>query len=285
MIPARKAPTMRSLRIQDSSWFNPIAPTVTSRFSRRRLVSTAGAAIALATVTPSLHVVAAQDATPGATPSSITGQDDAVAVVQEAANAMAALDTFTFQLETVAGESTVLSGLTLESISGKIRRPTDFEAVVSVGIPFGTIDVTAVGLDGRAWVQNPLEDGAWIDLGSGDSLLAYVNPDSLILASIQFVTDAEIVGTEKVDGNEATHVTGVVDLSRIAGFGNAQANGQLPTELAGEPVTVDFYIDGDHRVVEVEIAGPILTTESSDVVRAVTFADFNEPVEIQQPDV
>jgi hypothetical protein len=59
----------------------------------------------------------------------------------------------------------------------------------------------------------------------------------------------------------------------------------LPTQVSAEPLPVLIWIDADNRVVEIEITGPILTSESDDVVRDIRFFDFNEPVEITKPDI
>ena len=50
-----------------------------------------------------------------------------------------------------------------------------------------------------------------------------------------------------------------------------------------KPVLVTFWIDEEDRIREVEIIGPILSTETDDVVRVVTLSEFNEPVEIEAP--
>ena len=77
---------------------------------------------------------------------------------------MADLDCFAFEIVTVQGESTILDGLTLGLIEGAVRRPSDFTATVAVFLPFGGLEVTALGTGGEAWIQNPLDDGTWISL-------------------------------------------------------------------------------------------------------------------------
>jgi len=38
-------------------------------------------------------------------------------------------------------------------------------------------------------------------------------------------------------------------------------------------------------LLEIEVLGPILTSESDDVIRVIRFFDFNEPIEIERPDL
>jgi len=272
-------------------WFHPLIALGDPKLSRRRLIVLGGSGAALAAgARPDLRLVAAQ--TPAATPDplaqmiqdQITGNEDAVALLREAATTMAALESFRFEIETVRGESTIFEGLSVDLIEGAVRRPYDFTATVTVVLPISSLEVTAVGLDGAAWVEDPLNADAWIALEGGEDLVALVNPDSLILSSIGLIQDATLDGTEKVDGEVTTVVAGVIDFAETA----EQISGgaiTLPAQVSTEPLPVLVWIDGEGRVVEIEVTGPILTTESSDVVRAIRFFDFNEPVEIERPNL
>lgn len=267
-------------------WFHPLIARSEPRLNRRRLMLMTSSGLAAAAATrPALRVVGAQ--TPAASPlieDQLTGGDDAVSLLRDAAAAMAALDSFRFEIETVRGESTIFQGLSVELIEGGVRRPFDFTATVTVNLPFGSLDVTAVGLDGAAWVQDPLTDGEWIALEGSDDIVALINPDTLILSSIGLIQDATIDGTDQVDGVDATVVAGTVSFAGAAEqIGGDE--GELPVEVTSEPLPVLIWIDGENRVLEIEILGPILSSESSDVVRAVRFFDFNEPIEIEQPDL
>lgn len=266
-------------------WIHPLISTRNAQWSRRRLfVAGSGGLVAVAAARPGLHLVAAQGATPPASPiiDQLTGEPEATALLRDAAQAMADLQTFQFEIETTRGQSTILQGLEVETITGAVRRPVDFTATVAVGLPFGSIEVTAVGVDGIAYIQDPLSDGEWIELGGTEQIVALVNPDTLILSSIGLVQDAAIDGTEKIDGVETTRLVGTIDFAASA---EEISGGSivLPAEVSSEPVTLLIWIDDQKRVVEIEIDGPILETESDDVIRVVRLFGFDEPVDIEPP--
>ncbi|MBA2246745.1 MAG: LppX_LprAFG lipoprotein [Chloroflexia bacterium] len=281
----------------DDRWVHPLITIRNPQWSRRRLfiVGSGGLAVAAGAGPGSLSAIAGQatpPATPLATPSAspeaspvadeLTGDPEATALLRDAAAAMADLDTFQFEIATTRGQSTILQGLEVESIAGAVRRPIDFTATVAVGLPFGSIDLTAVGVDGRAYIQDPLSNGEWIELQGGEDAVALINPDTLILSSIRVVKDAGIDGTEDIDGAETTRVTGMIDFAASA----EQLSGgsvELPAEISSEPVELLIWIDEQRRIVEIEIAGPLLATESDDVVRTISFFGFDEPVEIEVP--
>ncbi len=282
-------------------WFHPLITQVDPSINRRRLLRLGTGGLAAIAARPALHIVSAQEATPEepletgspeATPDlaallgeGVTGDEDAVAILRNAANVMAELSSFTFELETTRGESTIFQGLDVREISGAVRRPADFTATVSVGVPFGTIDVTAIGVDGMAWVQDSLAgDDSWIPLEASEDILALINPDTLILGSIGLIQDAQVDGTEAIDGVEATRITGTVDFAETAERLSG-GSAQIPDEIAAEPLPVTVWIDPEGRVLEIEVVGRIVLTESEDVVRVIRFMDFNEPVEIEPPPV
>ncbi len=283
--------SMTSSTISSERWFHPLITTAEPQMNRRRLLMLSGTGLALAAgARPDLRLVAAQ--TPAATPDAlaptildqITGDEDAVALLRESAATMAALQSFQFEIDTIRGESTIFEGLSVDLIEGAVRRPYDFTATVTVGLPIGNLDVTAVGLDGTAWVEDPLNAGEWIALEGGEDIVALVNPDTLILSSIGLIQDATIDGTEQIDGEEASVVAGFVDFAETAEqlSGGAVA---LPAEVSTEPLPVLIWIDAEGHVLEIEVSGPILTSESSDVVRAIRFFEFDEPVEIERPEI
>lgn len=262
------------------AWEHPLIRRLERPVSRRAML--AGAAL---TLLPTTRAAAQQASTPdAATPAAgLEGEDDAVALLESAVEAVSALETFAFELETTRGKSTVFQGLELKGVEGVVRRPMDIQADVTAGTPIGDITVSAVGLDGEFWVQDPLSDGEWISIGSDPQLQSLINPDAILLYAVRLVRDAAITGTEKIDGVETTVVEGTVDFMDFLNQSGVDST-ELNQLLAEGTKEVAFWIDGDNRVVESEIRGPIFATESDDVVRVLSFFEFNEPVEIERPE-
>lgn len=266
----------------NEQWYHPLIRTLERPVSRRLL---ALGTLGFAASAPGLRLVpaVAQEASPEASPASqITGAADAVTLLEAAASAMADLETFAFALETTRGSSTILQGLELKGIEGVVRRPADIEARLTVGVPFGDFEITAIGVNGSYWVEDPLSDGAWLELGTDVQIGSIINPDALILMAVRLVRNASVTGTEKVDGVDTTVVEGAVDFYAVANdtFGDATMLEGLVAE--GEK-DITFWIDDRNRIVEVEILGPLLASESEDVARVLSLYDFNEPVEIEAP--
>jgi LppX/LprAFG-like lipoprotein len=224
---------------------------------------------------------------------------DARQLLQAAAKAMAALRTFHFDMETIEGQSTILENLELQKVEGDVLRPDSFRATLTAKVAVVKVSVDVVSVGGAVWVTDPLQAGTvWRQVAgdgeqnAGAAFTDLINPDRLFLAAISLIDDPKIDGTEKINGQECTVVTGQFDPKRLqelaspaAGVPGTPAEGEVNTSsmLTGEPVYLSAWIADDGRVLRIEEEGPLTTSESNDVVRAITFTKFDEPIEISAP--
>lgn len=234
-----------------------------------------GSAIALMAVARALPLAAQS---PEA--SSAEGDADAVERLRAATEAVLALDTFTFSMETVAGKSTIMPSIELVSVEGVVRRPMDLTAKVTVKAFTQTVVVEAIALNGEFYVQNPL-GGEWMSVGGGSEVANMINPDWIILAVLNVVKDATI-SSEK-DG--VTLIEGYVDFREQINDlgGSSQDIQQLEQYLASGPVDVAVWINQDNLIERIELYGPIFAAETPDVEKRIELSNFNEPVEIEAP--
>lgn len=219
--------------------------------------------------------------------------EDATQLLSAAAAAMTALKSFQFELTTVQGKSTILRNLELVGVEGAVQRPDSFEATITAKVAIVNVDVDVVGIGGRLWVTDPLaKDAAYIEVtgAAGDelqaqTLSALINPDRLLLAAVGLVESPVVDGTETIDGDKTTRVVGTVDLNRIQPLQLATpvAGSEFDKLILGEmPITI--WVDADDRVRSLEVEGPLTTDESPDVVRRLDLFDFDQPVEIAEPE-
>ncbi|HYJ12660.1 MAG TPA: LppX_LprAFG lipoprotein [Thermomicrobiales bacterium] len=264
----------------DTNWSHPLITSFQPRqFNRRRLVLMTGAGLAAATSVVPLHLVTAQESSPVAE-TAISGDDDARPLLERAVRAMAELDTFGFEIETIAGETSIMPGINLGLVEGAVRRPNDFIASVEVSTPVGSLDLLAVGIGDQAWIQDPLSDGEWISLEGIGDISAILNPDTLVLTSISVIQGARLDGEEKVDGFETIRIAGTINLAETAAMVDEAAD-----QISSEPLDVLVWVNAEDQIVEIEISGAILASEDDSVIRSIRFFDFNKPVDIEQPPI
>jgi hypothetical protein len=267
---------MPGLLLGDREWSHPLISKPAKNVSRRHLFGLSGGALAVLAV----GSAGAQSATPDTATPVIRGDDEAVSLLNQAVEAMTSLETFHFLIETTSGETKLMDLLEIDSIEGDVRRPFDFQTTVEASLFMGSIDITAIGIDGQVSIEDPTStEGKWIDLGTDTATLSLLNPDYLLLQAVSIVHDAELDGDEKFDGVETRKVTGTVTLPDVTGEIDPAGAAALSTE----PLDVTVWIDERHYILGIEFVGPVLESESVDVTRLITFSAFNEPVEIEKP--
>lgn len=218
----------------------------------------------------------------GSTPASqAEGDSDALAVLKSAGQQVLELETFTFSVETIAGSSTIFSGVEVQSIQGSVRRPMDVSATLKVKALMQELSVSAVVVDNEVYVQNPLGGGAWESMGRAPAIATMINPDWLLVAAINLIQDATITGEK--DG--ITLIEGYIHLTESFGELGAQDMQELEQFLAMGPVDVAFWINEENYITRAELYGPIFASETPDVEKRIELDNFNEPVEIVVPDI
>lgn len=269
----------------NDEWKHPLISKPVREFSRRHLVGISGVTIAGLATLPTITPISAKQSTPETGGDTITGETDAVGLLRQAVQAMTELDTFHFLIETTTGTTTIMDILEIDQIEGDIRRPFDFQTTVSARLFMGTIDITAVGLDGKIVIEDPTsETESYIELGTDTTTLSLLNPDILFLSAVGFLQNAALDGEEEFDGQQSRKVTGTVIFPDITGT-LVDEDVPLPAELSTDPVDVLVWINEQNLILGVEFAGPVLAIEESNVVRLITFSAFDEPVEIAAPEI
>ena len=198
----------------NQEWSHPLITKPDKNFSRRHLIGISGGAIAGLTLLPTLRSVGAQTPESGDVPV-IAGDPDAVALLGQAVQAMTDLDTFHFFIETTSGTTNIMDVLEIGDIEGDVRRPYDFQTTVNATLFMGTIDITAVGVDGNVVIEDPTSStGAWIDLGTDSATLSILNPDYLFLSAVGILRDVKLDGEEDFEDESARKVVGNSYVSR-----------------------------------------------------------------------
>jgi len=223
--------------------------------------------------------------------STMANGQDATLLIQQATTAMTAVTSFNFELTTPNGQSTIFNNLELKAVTGSVVRPDRFKAAVTVKASIVELTIKAVGVGARLWTTNPLSPSETYveaaaggeDGGSAQTLTDLLNPDRIFLRAVALIQNPVVDGIETLDGVETTRVTGTVNLNQLTQFtsvGTPAAASSLFV-LGEKPLTV--WLDANHRVVQLEIAGPLTTSDSADVVRRLDLTDFDQSVDIQQP--
>jgi hypothetical protein len=214
---------------------------------------------------------------------------DPESLLDEAARAMLELESFHFSVSTPLGKTLLAEQVELAGIEGDVVRPSSFRAQFSVELGFVKLNLSAIGIGAQVWVSDPTKgDDQYIEItGIGEETLppqALLNPDRLVMLAVSLLRDPVIKGTAEVDGTQVVNVEGTFDPNDLESLGTP-----VPDEVLSnvDPLTVNLWIDDEHRIRRAEFAGALLPSEqdAGPIVRRVDLSAFNEPVTIEPPEV
>lgn len=220
----------------------------------------------------------------------ISAQDDAQAQLEATADAMLALDSFHFKLETTAGKTVFQDAFELKTVESDLVRPANFQASVAIKVAILDLTLEVVSVDGAIWVKNPIGgDDSFIQVTGEDSEfqlppMALLNPDLLVEEALKYLENPQITGTESFDGQDVTVLTGTFDPSRVIAPATPGTAASVISP-ASEPLDVELLIDDQNRLVRADFIGPLFAFEegSGRLVRRVTFSEFDSAVTIEPP--
>jgi len=168
----------------------------------------------------------------------------------------------------------------------------DFQVVQGAVLMVATIEVKVVGIGSRLWVTDPRQaEETYIALEADTGIEELLNPDRLLLEAVAVIEEAEITGTDDIDGVATTKVEGVVDIRNAL---ERAANGTPVPEMDAEDesgagllldgeLLIAVWIDENNLVRRLALGGPLTPAEDQNVIRQLDLSAFDEPVEIEEP--
>lgn len=206
-------------------------------------------------------------------------QADAEEILENAAERAEELETARFEL-TGTGvielqELEDLGEISLQEAEGAVERPDRAQIDINVETDAAEVPLSIVSIDGDIYFTDVFT-GEWQEAPDEfqyDPAVIF-DDEQGIPALIRTVEDAEVMGTEEIDGREAHQVYGQLDQDTI----EAGTSGVFQPE---EDVDFNVWIDQETSdVLQVRAEDP---TEESDSVWEMRIFDHGESVDIEDP--
>ena len=215
-----------------------------------------------------LLVGCGSDPPPEPTPTPI----DVAALVARSGEAMAALDTFHFELRHNEGGSTPLFGVIVMNEAGGDVVSPDSASVYFNGTFAGfTVRSSLITIGEDSYITNPLT-GAWEPAGDDVNPLTFFDPQRGINSIMAELQNPALV-SESDAGYEIEGKLPATALSSLLGG-----------MMEGATVNARLTIDTDSLFLKQAILeGRLTESEPDGVVRTITLSNFNEQVTIEPP--
>ena len=198
---------------------------------------------------------------------------DATVLLQQAADAVKALQSVHFKLDHENGTSPLPLDLRLVGAEGDVVVPDRLKAEIRARRGALNFDVDVISVGGKTWITNPFS-GRFEELPNTD-IRDVLDPIGLITVLTQELKDPKAGDGQELDGVDTSKVSGTID--------SASLDGVLPVE-AGRAVDLEMWLGKDDSLPRrVRLKGALTAADEGSTVRRVDFSRFNEKVEIVAP--
>ena len=202
---------------------------------------------------------------------------DIVTLLDEAATKHEAVNSVHFRIEHENGGTEVIPDTLMISSEGAVRG-TEALTLKIVAESFGfRVNLQLRILNGKAWLTNPLTNQWEEEDLAIDALFAGSRATPQIARQI---VDPVLADVELIRNEEAQRINGMIaaDLAvKIWGIPE-------DTDQVGGNVEISIWLrSSDDRIVQLQIDGPLTALDKDNIVRRITFWDFDVPFEVEAP--
>jgi hypothetical protein len=190
-------------------------------------------------------------------------------------DAMQAVKSFHFLLEHSTGGTPLGSGISMTKAEGDVVRPDKLSASLTGSALGSTVIVKLIAADGKTMMTNPLSQ-KWEEVGASFQALTVFDPSNGIAAIIKGLANPTLLTEEKIGDVLCYHIKGDIPTPTLAPFtGTTAKEGTVAAEVW---VAKDNFL-----VQQVKLDGKITDTETTGIIRTLTFTNFDKDVEIKLP--
>lgn len=198
-------------------------------------------------------------------------------VLEAAGKGMEGLSSLSFALTHERGRTPLIPGIEATEIRGETALPDRVRLEVQALAPaFGAalqLRVVVVGEVG--FMTDPLT-GTWRAVAPTALPFNFVDLGETLREILSFIQNAEFVGNEFVDGVPARIVRGAIATDGLRSL--------IPPAAPGLIATLEVWVDQQRNLVlKARLAGRVVSQDSPEVIRLLTFSKFNQPVEVTLP--
>jgi lipoprotein LprG len=195
-------------------------------------------------------------------------------VIEKAVPAIQAANSFHFTLETSKLQKAP-PGLFITKADGDVVKPDKLSGNVNAlysGLPISV----KVLVDGQSQYWTDPASGKWGPVPAFFNVASFFDPSKGVADILANVKGLSLDGTENVGGTDSYRLKGTVPTTALKSLSQeVTATGDLTTTL--------WIGAGDFLMRKVELQGPLISGEPTDIVRTITVSDYNKEVKIETP--
>lgn len=200
-------------------------------------------------------------------------------VLQNASQRLAETETMHFAMD-VDGKTLIDPAGTMQLLSAKgmMERPNKVDVEFQLRVLGAqTVSIRMITIGDESWTTD-IVTGKWVtapdEFGYNPSIL-YDNQNGLgpVMGKLD---DAEVAGTEEIDGRAAYHITGHTSQGVIRPLTSGT--------MKGDPIGIDLWIDGETwDILRLIVREPEDSGNDEPATWTMNLSDHNQEVDIEAP--
>lgn len=204
---------------------------------------------------------------------------DVAKVLENASERLSETDTMHFSMD-VEGTTVIDSAGTMRLLGAKgtMERPNKVDVQFQIRVLGAqTLSIRMITIGDRSWTTD-IVTGKWVNAPSEfgyNPAVLYDNQDGLgpVMGKLD---NAELAGTENIDGREAYHVTGTASQEVIRPLTSGT--------MTGDDIGIDLWIDGETwDILRIVVTEPEDSGKEHPATWTMNLSDFNQKVNIEPP--
>ena len=222
--------------------------------------------------------------TPAPTPTP-TPLPDPRAILERAAERVAAAESLAFVLEHQSGSTLISPGLLLNRAEGVINRPAntldntpaDFRITLDLEASGSFLQVSVIAVEEGAFMTN-LFSGQWEPIDRAAIPFRLDDVAQTFAELIAAVESPELAGEERLEDYAAYRIQGTLPAESLAQL--------APAALTGTDVAVEIWADrAEVRLPRALLTGPLSAGDGPEAGRTLTLEAQDPPAEITAPEI
>ncbi|MBM3926232.1 MAG: LppX_LprAFG lipoprotein [SAR202 cluster bacterium] len=190
---------------------------------------------------------------------------------------MASLKSLTFSMTHEKGVSPLMSGVVMESMDGQAALPDRFSLDVKAQATAlrAFINIKILAASGKTYMTDPVS-GRLQEVDPSTLPFNFTNLGGTLAGIINAMMSPLPRGIETVDGKQAQKIVGPVLSQNLSGL--------VPKAAQGLPVGLEVWIEENTTLLlRARISGPVVSNDPPDIIRVLTFHNFDTPITITSP--
>ena len=198
-------------------------------------------------------------------------------LLSASATQMGGLDSLTFTLTHERGSTPLSPGIVMNEMEGAVNLPDKFSVDIKAEATIfnAFIKIKVIGIENTFHMTDPIS-GSWREILPSDLPFNFVDLGATLGGIMTSIENPVAKTDESISSQSTVHIKGIVRSEDLLDL--------IPYAANNMEVGIEVWIqEHDPFLIRALIKGQVVSSDPPDVVRILTFNNFNDPITVESP--